>query len=97
MRINVTQYYIRQARTLVGKQNHGRIEERCPVALAVKGALGRTGQFSAGVIVGPLVVCIDGKDYRLPTNARTFIYKYDNDDPVKPFSFELKLPKRYEK
>ena len=97
MRINVTQYYIRKAKMLRAEPDPSRGAEICPIALAIKGALGITGQFSAGVFVRPRVVCIDGKEYRLPTSARVFIHKYDNDDPVKPFSFGLKLPKRYAK
>jgi hypothetical protein len=57
----------------------------CPVALALKRALGN-GQ---SIQVGNFAVDIDGGRAHLPLEAIAFVKAFDMGKPVKPFSFEL--------
>lgn len=56
----------------------------CPIALALKRTFGVDE-----VSVSPRLVNIDGKSYRLPYNARTFVNHFDTRQPVSPFVFKL--------
>jgi hypothetical protein len=59
----------------------------CPVALALK------RKFKKHVTVGYIFTSVLGltSGTELPERAKTFIAKFDNGKPVKPFSFTIKL------
>lgn len=59
----------------------------CPVALAVKRVVG-----TKNVAVGHAFIKINDKPVDLPSNVRVFIAKFDQQEEVDPFSFNLDLP-----
>lgn len=64
--------------------------DHCPVALAVRRQSGR----SKIAVSSYSVDLLDGmKDAELPPEARQFVRDFDSGRPVKPFSFELELPR----
>ncbi len=80
MKITVTQRYIDK-----GKRA---FPDKCPVALALRHVFP-----GSDVSVGTIHAHIDDKSYRLPRTAYTFIFDFDLERPVKPFSFVLPKPK----
>jgi lysophospholipid acyltransferase (LPLAT)-like uncharacterized protein len=64
----------------------------CPVALAFKRKI--KSEIPCGVAVNAKNIHhFHGKSwdrYNLPKEAKKFIQRFDNDKPVKPFSFEIK-------
>lgn len=64
----------------------------CPIALAFKRKI--KSEIPCGVAVNAKNVHhFHGKSwerYNLPKEAKKFIQKFDNDQPVKPFTFEIK-------
>jgi hypothetical protein len=83
MTINVTQSDIQK-----GSRNNCVM---CPIALAIRRAIP-----GSAVLVGGKRVDINGKNYDLPESARKFIYQFDNDTQVIPFSFTLGEPNRFQ-
>lgn len=61
--------------------------DRCPVAFAIKRRLKKR----TGIDVGTRFVYYSAKKTQLPKVARNFIFKFDHNEEVKPFSFNLKL------
>lgn len=62
----------------------------CPIALAIKS----TSNFKRVYVNGKFIeVWHRGnqgiKTYELPKKAQTFVKRFDRQEPVKPFSFEL--------
>jgi hypothetical protein len=86
VKIEVTQDDIEK-----GKRNQCNL---CPVARAVKRVAHIWGVGSPGVYpterMAPLNSIAD-----LPYKARTFVCRFDNALPVKPFTFTLNIPKEY--
>lgn len=78
MIINVTQEHINK-----GKPARAC---RCPIALATMGQL----NLSPGhVCVTPHTLYIDNKAYRMPPEATGFVRRFDSDEEVSPFTFEV--------
>lgn len=76
MKVKVTQSHI----------NDGHSEpELCPIALALKEALGP----NTIVEVTELYIIIDDQEYKTPDSAGIFIHEYDSAKDVTPFEFEL--------
>lgn len=64
----------------------------CPIWWALRDALGAYGPAaSMSVGVGPDVVMLDGRFFRLPPEVTEFIYRFDNLHLVGPLAFELPI------
>ncbi len=61
--------------------------ETCPIALAVESAYGVTAEVHNEVLILP---CF-GVYAPLPLAAYDFIYRFDNEMPVEPFTFSVTL------
>lgn len=80
MRIDVTSQDI-----ALGKPGDGEI---CPIARAIDRATG-----DLAIVLNTVVHYYSVKGRRvlkLPHSARRFVSRFDNSEPVKPFSFELR-------
>ena len=68
----------------------------CPIALAVKRRVGKRvlKKFPVSVVLGVEFDKEDGDTIiaPLPVRAHNFVTKFDYGEPVKPFSFKLKVP-----
>ena len=64
-------------------------DSSCPIALAVR----RTLKHREIVTVDSLYVGINGKYSRLSKRAIRFVEKFDSNEIVKPFEFNIKLKK----
>jgi hypothetical protein len=62
---------------------------RCPIALALTRA--HPGQWVLGEHTADFYFDDADGTISLPNEARDFIKRFDNGDPVEPFSFELEL------
>lgn len=62
----------------------------CPVALAFV----RAGIKKVEVNYVDFTASSNGKFYDLPKKAQKFIDDFDSDAPVKPFSFNVNIPKK---
>jgi hypothetical protein len=63
----------------------------CPVALAVKRALGKRVKVFSGVSTSYLYLDHNKKPFPLPASAVEFIDRFDSGHKVEPFTFKLKL------
>lgn len=64
----------------------------CPIALALKGALGRGSEASVGA--GWITALKNGwalVDQPMPTKTCRFVSRFDDKRPVKPFSFMVNV------
>jgi hypothetical protein len=59
--------------------------DSCPIALALRDELGVTN-----LEVGNGVIRCGKKKFKMSNSADTFVGKFDEGEPVKPFTFELK-------
>lgn len=87
MKIKVTEKHIGEG--LAGNAKH------CPIALAGLEAI--EGATRVRVGFSTMNVQIKGSDRQkfldLPYEAKTFVRRFDNGDPVKPFEFEIEVAK----
>lgn len=60
----------------------------CPIALAMKENTGEKWEV-CNVLMWKMVDT--SENYRLPSEARDFIYLFDRGEEVKPFSFEVEI------
>lgn len=56
----------------------------CPIAIALNEKFGGNAKVNEDNLL------LFGLNFHLPADAQYFIKRFDNGDPVKPFSFELK-------
>ena len=61
----------------------------CPIALAVKRITNFKRVYVNGKSIDVLQTAKAAKSYELPKKAQTFVKRFDRQEPVKPFSFEL--------
>jgi hypothetical protein len=61
-----------------------RAVQACPIALAIK-----RRRKSKEVYVGNYTVELRDQTYKLPHAAQVFIKRFDNEQPVRPFTFKL--------
>jgi hypothetical protein len=66
--------------------------ERCPVALALKDATGKT--YTVGY-EAEVVSWDGGESLLIPKDARDFAWHFDHGNPVIPFVFEAKPAPKY--
>ena len=60
---------------------------RCPIAIALRRAVGREVVDVYGTYCE-----VRGRRADLPVPARVFVSRYDDGDPVGPLTFELDIP-----
>lgn len=63
--------------------------EYCPIGWAIREGQEKPVSPNLKINVQEDYVTIDGIYYSLPKRAQSFIKKFDNEKPVKPFSFFL--------
>ena len=63
--------------------------QSCPIALAFKRNSNIKRVYVNTKSIDVLHYGIGVKSYELPKKAKTFIKRFDRQEPVKPFSFEL--------
>ena len=61
----------------------------CPIALAFKRSTNFERVYVNCTSIGVLQYGKGLKIYKLPKKAQTFVNRFDRQEPVKPFSFEL--------
>lgn len=93
MKITVTKSDIKKANLLLRKSKLD-VAERCPIACAVK-RIKKTNDVLVSRSVLHVGCVTPNKVYKLPEKAREFIWRYDHRIPVKPFSFNAPLLKKY--
>jgi hypothetical protein len=93
MKITVTKSDIKKAKLLLRRSKLD-IAERCPIACAIKRIKKRDDVLVSRSVIH--VRCVTpNKVYRMPEKAREFIRFFDQNIPVKPFSFNItRLKKR---
>jgi hypothetical protein len=87
IKITVTATDIRKAKKLVLVKAAA---YSCPIALAAQRTL---KDEQARVFMDEIKLCIEnGQRLRLPLKAQRFISRFDDNKPVKPFSFTVLKP-----
>lgn len=90
MRITVTKSEIRLAREAFQRNPFS----PCPVALAIGSALGVPVSVGSHVYVGDPSIDPYPLAYPLPPEAAAWMPRFDDDENVKPFSFEFPWPQQ---
>ena len=88
MKITVTQEHINEARDLLNSDQYVSVYCKCPIALALQEAMNDPNWRVGGECIwraGFMNAIV------LPKEASTFIFKFDNNEEVKPFSFEVNI------
>lgn len=89
--VRVTQDIINRSVAMLQNAGSNRAEQ-CPVALAMRKL---RLPYATSILVAPGRVM--STDYlllaKLPPRAKTFIFTFDMHKPVRPFRFDIRLPK----
>lgn len=95
-KINTVKKTVRVTQTIINRAAHRCISnprsENCPIALALRKL---DLPYATEIEVGPRNVKtnFNGCIAILPSSARQFIRNFDRHQPVKPFRFDIRLPK----